>query len=144
MNIASFLTTKSEIAFIYDDYTLRQGLEKMRNHGYSAIPVVTRDNKYISTVSEGDFLWYLVNNQKDDLHKINIKSIEDVLVSDIILLGKNPPVRITAKIEELLIKAMNQNFIPVIDDREYFIGIITRKDIINYFYNKSLNFTCKI
>jgi CBS domain-containing protein len=139
MNIASFLTTKSEIAFLYDDFTLRQGLEKMHHHGYTAIPVVTRDNRYVSTVSEGDFLWYLVDDQENELHRIDIKSIEDTLVKDVIVMGKNPPVRITANIEELLVKAMNQNFIPVIDDRGYFIGIITRRDIINYFYQESLN-----
>ena len=35
--------------------------------------------------------------------------------------------------EELLHSAMNQNFIPVVDDFDCFIGIVTRKDIIRYF-----------
>lgn len=38
--------------------------------------------------------------------------------------------------EELINRAMNQNFVPVVDDQDKFIGIITRKDIIQYFYNK--------
>ena len=29
-------------------------------------------------------------------------------------------------------KAVNQNFVPVVDDKDIFIGIITRKDIIQY------------
>ncbi|MBS1335724.1 MAG: CBS domain-containing protein, partial [Blautia sp.] len=29
----------------------------------------------------------------------------------------------------------NQNFVPVIDDKKIFIGIIRRKDIIEYCYN---------
>jgi len=37
----------------------------------------------------------------------------------------------------LIDKALNQNFVPVVDDQKNFIGIITRKDIIRYFYNKS-------
>ena len=45
MNIAYFLLPKSRIAYLYDDFTIRQGLEKMRNRGYTAIPVITRDGR---------------------------------------------------------------------------------------------------
>ena len=139
MNIAYFLTTKSEVAYLYENFTLRQALEKMRYHGYTAIPVLTRENKYIGTVSEGNFLWYLIADEEDQeaLYKINMQSIENVMIRDVIKVGmdKNPPVRITATMEELLSRALDQNFIPVIDDRDYFIGIITRRDIIKYFYN---------
>ena len=43
MNILFFLTPKSEVAFIYEDYTLRQTLEKMEYHKYSSIPILTRE-----------------------------------------------------------------------------------------------------
>lgn len=135
MNIASFLTPKCDVSCLYEDFTLRQSLEKLRHHGYSAIPVLTSENKYICTISEGDFLWYLIENQYEGLHKVSMKSIENMSIKDVITDDKNPPVRITATIEELLTKSINQNFIPVIDDRDYFIGIITRKDIIKHFYN---------
>ena len=36
----------------------------------------------------------------------------------------------------MLDRALNQNFIPVVDDQKNFIGIITRKEIIKYFYQK--------
>ena len=58
MNIASFLIPRSMVTYLYDDFSLRQGLEKMRYHQRTAVPVVTRENKYIGTLSEGDFLWY--------------------------------------------------------------------------------------
>jgi CBS domain-containing protein len=137
MNIASFLIPKSDVAWLYEDFTLRQALEKIRHHGYSAIPVLTSENKYVCTISEGDFLWYLIENECNELHKVSMKSIENMPIKDVIREDKNPPVRITATIEELLTKSINQNFIPVIDDRDYFIGIITRKDIIIHFYNNS-------
>lgn len=132
MNIAYFLKTKGEVAYLYEDFTLRQGLEKMRNHGYTAIPVLSADNKYIGTISEGDFLWFLLDNKKEQLHMINMKSIEEIKINDIFRKGKNPSVRITATMDEMLMRAMEQNFIPVVDDRDYFIGIITRKDIMGY------------
>ena len=59
MNIAFFLKPKISVAFLYNDYTVRQSLEKMRHYGYSAIPVINRDGKYAGTVSEGDFLWFI-------------------------------------------------------------------------------------
>ena len=128
MNIAFFLTPKSSVAYLYDDYSFRQGLEKMKHHGYTAIPVITRDGKYISTVSEGDFLWRIVRDDNDDINNITIKDTEKMSIADIVRNDKNPPVRITATIEELLTKSMNQNFIPVIDDADSFIGIVTRKE----------------
>lgn len=136
MNIAYFLKTKGEVAYLYDSFTLRQGLEKMRNHGHSAIPVLSNDNKYIGTISEGDFLWYLVDDRKEKLHKTNIKSFEEIKIRDIFRKGKNPSVRITATMDEMLMRAMDQNFIPVVDDRDYFIGIITRSDIMRYSNSK--------
>lgn len=65
MNIAYFLLPKSRIAYLYDDFTIRQGLEKMRNRGYTAIPIITRDGRYVGTVSEGDFLWRLLSDGTD-------------------------------------------------------------------------------
>ena len=44
-------------------------------------------------------------------------------------------------IEELLMRAMNQNFIPVVDDRNLFIGIVTRKDVIKHFYERTFDYT---
>ena len=109
----------------------------MRHHGYTAIPVITRDNKYIGTVSEGDFLWYLVDTQSEELHRISMKNIEDTLMRDVLRIDRNAPVKITAGMDELLDRVMNQNFVPVVDDLGSFIGIVTRRDIIDYFYKES-------
>ena len=39
----------------------------------------------------------------------------------------------------LLESAMNQYFIPVIDDLDNFIGIVTRRDIISYLAKENEN-----
>ena len=133
MNIAYFLLPKSRTAYLYDDYTVRQGLEKMRYHGYAAIPVISRDGKYVGTVSEGDFLWSLLSDEGGRRATRSLKDLEKLRVRDIFCEENAPPVGITVSMEELLTSAMNQNFVPVVDDLENFIGIITRKDIIRYF-----------
>ena len=132
MNIAYFLLPKNTVAYLYDDYTFRQGLEKMRFHGYTAIPVITREGQYAGTVSEGDFLWRLLS-QEVTRHPLSMKELEGLQIRDILNRKAYPPVRITVSMEELLNSAMQQNFIPVVDDLGNFTGIVTRKDIIRYF-----------
>lgn len=133
VNIAYFLLPKNHVAYLYDDCTFRQGLEKMRHHGYTAIPVISRSGKYIGTVSEGDFLWKLLDAGNDQPQSCSMKSLEKLCIRDIIRPNQYPSVRITVGMEALVNSAMNQNFIPVVDDLGNFIGIVTRKDIIRYF-----------
>ncbi len=131
MNILFFLTPKSEVAYIYEDYTIRQALEKMEYHKYSAIPIISNEGKYIGTITEGDLLWSLKNE-----FSLDFKSIEEISIMDVKRRMDNSPVSINANIEGLISKSMNQNFVPVIDDQEIFIGIIKRRDIIGYCYDK--------
>lgn len=138
VNIAFFLTPRNMVVTVQDDHTLRQGLEKMRYYGYTAIPVVTKENVYVGTISEGDFLWSLLQDREEPLRPVQLQETEQLFIRDILQKDRNPPVRISATIEELLTRSMNQNFIPVIDDRDAFIGIITRRNIIQYFYNNSI------
>ncbi len=131
MNVIMLLKPKETVKYIYDKNTLRQGLEKMRAHGYTAIPVISEDGKYMGTVSEGDFLYYIV-----DMDTKGMKSQEKYYVRDIMRKDFNPAVKINVTMDKLLQRAMNQNFIPVTDDRGTFIGIVTRQDIIKHFINK--------
>lgn len=136
MNIASFLLPKAEVAYLRDDMTLRQGIEKLRRSGFTAIPVIDAEDRYVGVISEGDFLWNILahNCSLDD---ITLKSLEHMTVRDILQNGKVKPACIGTDMEALLERAKNQNFVPVIDDRSVFIGIITRGEIIRYFVNKS-------
>ena len=114
MNILFFLTPKSDVAYISEDDTLRQALEKMEHHKYSAVPIVSRTGRYVGT----------------------LKGAERIPVTAIRRRCDNRPVKADADMEDLIGKALNQNFVPVLDDQKSFIGIITRKDIIKYFYQK--------
>ena len=132
MNILFFLTPKSEVACISEDDTLRQALEKMEHHKYSAVPIISKKGRYIGTLTEGDLLWG-IKNQFD----LNLREAEKVPTTSIRRRCDNLPVKADADMEDLLDKALNQNFVPVLDDQRYFIGIITRKDIIKYFHQKN-------
>ena len=131
MNILFFLTPKSEVAYIYEDYSVRQVLEKMEYHKYSAIPIITRSGKYVGTITEGDLLWSLKNQ-----FNLNLKDVEEISIMNVSRRKDNRPVAIDANIEDLISKSMTQNFVPVIDDQDIFIGIIKRREIIEYCYKK--------
>lgn len=131
MNIMFFLKPKNEVAHIYDDDTVRQVLERMEYHRYSCIPMLNRQGKYVGSITEGDLLWWLKGN-----HNLNLKLAEMVSIQEVGRRLDYKPVRAEAKMEDLMEKAMEQNFVPVVDDQGNFSGIITRKDIIGYFYDK--------
>ena len=130
MNAAFFLIPKSHVATLEDDDTFRQGLEKMRYHGYTAIPVLTKRGKYVGTLSEGDLLWNLV-----DIGGASMEDCENLHIADILKPDRNPPIKITAKADELLEGLMTHNFLPVIDDEGAFIGIVTRHRMLEYYKN---------
>ena len=102
MNILFFLTPKENVAHVEETDTMRQVLEKMEYHGYTAIPLLGVEGKYIGTITEGDLLWFL-----------------------------------NESMENLFDKVMNQNFVPVVDDKKVFIGIVTRKDVLAYLGKKA-------
>ncbi len=133
MNIAYFLTPRQDVVSLYDDNTLRKGLEILRSSGYTSMPVTTRDNVYAGVVSVADFLWYLVPDPTVERADIPLNSVEGRYVSDIMDRSSNPAVSITASAEELMDRILSHNFVPVVDDRGLFIGIVTRRNIMQYY-----------
>lgn len=129
MNILFFLKPKNEVAFLYEDYTLRQALEKMEYYKYTAVPVINRQGNYIGTLNEGDLLWDIKERNMQDLQEA-----EEIPLNSVSRRWNNEPINVNCEIEDLFMTAMNQNFVPVIDDNQIFIGIITRRDIIQYCY----------
>lgn len=127
MNIVFFLISKSELVYININSTMRQALEKLEHHRYTAIPLVNDKDEYAGTLTEGDLLWKLKKTSS-----LNFNNTHQVLLSEVSLHRNNEPVSINAEIEDLVSRAMEQNFVPVIDDEGIFIGIVKRRDIICY------------
>ena len=131
MNIAFFLTPKNEVIYEYLDATMRQVIEKMEHHGYTEIPLIDKEGKYVGTLTEGDLLWKLKNTPD-----LNFKNTENVSINDINKKRKHKSVSINSDVESLIYLSTTQNFVPVVDDEGIFIGIIKRGDIINYCFNQ--------
>ncbi len=136
MNILFFLTPKKDVAYIRQDCTIRQALEKMEYHGYTAIPMIDKEGRYVGVVTEGDFLRTLKNRFNMDLQEMEKRNVTELDLS-----RWHEPIGVNADIEDLFLIAASQNFVPVVDDNGVFIGIITRKDIIGYCAGKLLGET---
>ncbi len=130
-SILFFLTPKAMCAHLYDDYTIRQALEKMESAGYAALPILNRRGEYRGTLTEGDLLWAMKNMCYMDMRQAEARRIMEISRRK-----DNLPVRVTASMHDLVERASRQNFVPVVDDYGAFIGIITRKAIIQYCYDK--------
>lgn len=127
MNIMKLIIPKSMTSYLDESWTLRQGLEKMKHHGYTAIPVLNSEGEYIGTMSEGDFLWSMT--VRGDF---TMKGQEDIRLSDILKKDTLPPLRIDAGMAQIVIDLMDRNFAPVVDDRNKYVGIVTRRDVLRF------------
>ena len=114
-------------AYLYDDYTMRHALEKMESAGYAALPILTKRGEYRGTLTEGDLLWGIKN-----MCYMDIRQAEAHRIMEISRRKDNVPVRVTTSMHDLVERASTQNFVPVVDDKDAFIGIITRRAIIKY------------
>ena len=126
-NILFFLTPKAMCAFVYDDYTVRQALEKMESAGYAALPILNKRGEYRGTLTEGDLLWALKN-----MGYMDMRQAEARRTMEITRRKDNIPVRVTTSMYDLIQRASSQNFVPVVDDKDAFIGIVRRGAIIQY------------
>ncbi|MBR0232174.1 MAG: CBS domain-containing protein [Clostridia bacterium] len=126
MNIIQFLIPKSATVYLTEDSTVRNGLEKMAFHGYRAIPVITSRGKYAGTVTEGDFLRCVIG------HGADLRELEQIKIKDIIDREFNPEQRIDVPMRDLFARVTEQNFVPVVDDRGSFIGIVTRRKVMRH------------
>lgn len=131
MNILFLLIPKAKCAYLRSEDTIRQALEKMESCGYAALPILSKDGRYKGTLTEGDLLWAIKNLEITDL-----RSMEDHGIMEIAHRRDNAPVSVSNQVEDLLSKAVAQNFVPVVDDRGTFIGIVTRKAIMQYFIDR--------
>lgn len=130
MNIPSLLIPKANVEYLRTKDSIEFALDIFRRNSYSAVPVINSDGIYRGTITEGDFLYYIMDNPDADLKKVKVRNIlrEDFYEA----------VKITASIDKLLIKCLDQNFVPVTDDRDVFVGIVTRKEIFKNIYEEQL------
>lgn len=132
MKIASFLVPKAMTTFVYDYNTVRQAMEKMERSGYAEIPVLSKEGKYLYTISTKDLLALF----KKDC-KLCFMDCELIKISQVERSGQIEALNATVSVDDVLLKAMEQNLIPVVDDYYTYIGLVRRREIIQYLREKA-------
>ena len=127
LNVFELLTPKSSVTFILDNFTVRQAIEKIIFHKFTVVPVLNSDGEYVGSISEGDILRFIV--AQDGIDK---EECESILIKDIDRYRSYTPVKVDASFDEIYEASLIQNFIPIVDDRNVFIGIIRRKEVVSY------------
>lgn len=125
-NILFLLTPKSQVAYVLDTYSIRQVIEKMNYHHFTAIPILNRKGQYVGTIGEGDLLWYI-----RDKYNLNFSQAEKDSVKNVTLRRNYKLVTVDVDINSLFGVALQQNFVPVSDDKGNFIGLVTRRTLLN-------------
>lgn len=131
MNLLFLLTSKKDVVHIKETASLRQAIELMKHYRYSAIPVIDERGHYVGTLREGNLLWYIMEEKYSSYKELEKISVQTILQKDL-----NYPCSIMTSMEDLLLQAMDQSFVPIVDDRKLFIGIVTRKKILQYYYDR--------
>lgn len=127
MNILRFMIPKSSVEYIHTCSTVRQALEKMRYHHYVAIPVLDDDGIYVGTLRNDDIFKYFLENGKFDSRAAERDSVMSILDRNY-----SKPMYHNASINELIENVKEHNFVPVVDDRGCFIGMILRRDVLSF------------
>ena len=129
-SLLSFLTPKFNTFYFQDDATIRQILEKFDVHKFSIVPIINEKGEFVSTISEGDILRFIKNTCN-----FNIQTAESVRISSVERYRPYKPLSVNTPMEEVIKLSLEQNFIPIVDDRGVYIGIVKRKTIIDYYFN---------
>jgi CBS domain-containing protein len=127
VNILFFLTPKADLAYLLDTESIAQALAKMEKYRHAAVPIINKKGAYVGTMTEGDLLYNIKNRFNFDLSRMS-----NLPLTKIQRKRDYQSVKVNAKVEDLFNKALTQNFVPVIDDDNIFIGIVKRKDIMEY------------
>ncbi len=130
MNILFFLRPKPIIKYLNSDDSLREALEVMKSSGYTNLPVINKAGEFEYTLSETDILFKIL----EDNH-FSMRDSEKIKIKDLSRIKDYKTISINNNIEDLFNIAIEQNYVPVVDDRNKFIGIVTRRDILKHFKN---------
>ena len=126
MNILRFMIPKSLVLYVESDSTVRQALEKMKFHRSAAIPVLDKDGMYVGTLRNDDLFRYFMDSGSFDARSAEGDAVTSILED------AYGAVRHDASLMEVIERVKEHNFVPIVDDRGCFIGIILRRDILNF------------
>ena len=107
MNVLFFLTPKSEVTYVIEDYKLSKVMDIMEETGYTALPMIDRQGRYVGSVTEGDIL-RAIREKKE----LSLDQVGEITVVNIPRKTDIKPVSGTADMIDMIRRALEQNYVP--------------------------------
>ena len=130
MSVASFLTPKHEVTWLPADVTIRQALNLMQVRRHVAVPLLDAGGHYVGTLTDGDLLRHLIPYFGREPGELT--AALETPIADVERQMQNHPVHIDAPMATLTERAVAQSFVPVVDDRGVFSGIVRRQQLFEH------------
>lgn len=123
-NDTNFVIPADNVASLLDIHPLNHALLVLTKTGYSKIPVVTTENEFVGLIGLSSVVNEMFDLTDVDSDNLEGKQVKDVVITDI------PTLCEPYNVEDILHLLVNNPFIPVIDEQNHFLGILTRRELI--------------
>lgn len=122
-HLDSYLIPADDLAIFIDTHNSDHVMLILVSNGFSRVPVISKDKIFKGTISISDILNYQAKHQLTDweLNQTNIGEMVNTKIESI---------SFKSSLTLIMHKLVEYPFLPVVDDENHFIGIITRKSIL--------------
>ena len=124
----SFLIPASRIAFVQADNPLYHAFLILTKVKYSKIPVLDKDRKVVGLLSLA-----MITDEMLKVDKISIDPLNELKVQDVMQTDFDKINFVQTTLETQLHLLVDNAFLPVVDDRGIFQGLLTRREWIKAF-----------
>lgn len=123
-NILDFMIPADNVANVIDQHTLSTGLLILTQSNYTMIPVLSAESKLMGVISMSMIIKAVMTVDAIEMERLDELKVRDVMLCQ--------PVRVQANcnLAEVLNYLIDQNFVCVVDGDNRFLGIITRKNVM--------------
>lgn len=124
----SFLIPASRIAFVQDDNPLYHAFLILTKVKYSKIPVLDKEKRVVGLVSLAMITDKMLQTDEISIDPLNELKVKDVMQKDFDKINF-----VNTTLEAQLHLLIDNAFLPVVDDRGVFQGLLTRREWIKAF-----------
>jgi len=142
---ASDIMTR-QVVFVKPDLPLRKVAELMGKHGISGLPVVDEQKRVVGVISERDFLFKMGDSDMNNFMTVIANCLQNkgclampIRAQKAADIMTTPAISVKESATVLEINNVFQekqiNRVPVVDQKDFLQGIVTRADILNISLN---------
>lgn len=122
-HLENYLIPETDLAIVIDTHNIDHVRLLLGHNGYSRVPVITKEKRYVGTISLSDLMSYQEKNFLTDweMSRIDVGEMANTIIEGVLT---------TSSLTEIMHKLVEYPFLPVVNNDERFVGIITRKSIL--------------